>query len=76
MKRKAWALGALATAALAAGAALCLTGCANLGYYWQSVTGHLKVLNAAKPVQEWLDEFERIQLMLRTSGRLRQKHGD
>ena len=56
MKRKAWALGALATAALAAGAALCLTGCANLGYYWQSVTGHLKVLNAAKPVQEWLDD--------------------
>ncbi len=27
-------------------------------------------------VQEWLDEFERIQLMLRTSARLRQKHGD
>lgn len=26
--------------------------------------------------QEWLDEFERIQLMLRTSGRLRKKHGD
>lgn len=25
--------------------------------------------------QEWLNEFERIQLMLRTSGRLRQKHG-
>jgi len=30
----------------------------------------------AAVVQEWLDEFERIQLMLRTSGRLRQKHGD
>jgi thiol-disulfide isomerase/thioredoxin len=27
-------------------------------------------------VQEWLNEFERIQLMLRTSGRLRQLHGD
>jgi thiol-disulfide isomerase/thioredoxin len=27
-------------------------------------------------VQDWLDEFERIQLILRTSGRLRQKHGD
>lgn len=27
-------------------------------------------------VQEWLDEFERIQLMLRTSARLRQLHGD
>jgi hypothetical protein len=26
--------------------------------------------------QDWLDEFERIQLMLRTSGRLRQLHGD
>jgi hypothetical protein len=27
-------------------------------------------------VQDWLDEFERIQLMLRTSARLRQLHGD
>lgn len=26
--------------------------------------------------QEWLNEFERIQWMLRLSGRLRQKHGD
>jgi predicted aminopeptidase len=26
---------------LASLAALCLTGCANLGYYWQSVNGHL-----------------------------------
>jgi hypothetical protein len=26
--------------------------------------------------QDWLDEFERIQLMLRFSGRLRQLHGD
>ena len=35
-------------------AALCLTGCANLGYYWQSVQGHLSLMNAAKPVNEWL----------------------
>ncbi len=27
-------------------------------------------------VQEWLDEFERAQWILRTSSRLRQKHGD
>ncbi|MDA1014310.1 MAG: thioredoxin family protein [Planctomycetota bacterium] len=27
-------------------------------------------------IQDWLDEFERIQWMLRTSGRLRQLHGD
>ena len=27
-------------------------------------------------LQEWLDQFERVQLMLRLSPRLRQKHGD
>ena len=27
-------------------------------------------------VQDWLDEFERVQWILRTSARLRQKHGD
>jgi thiol-disulfide isomerase/thioredoxin len=30
----------------------------------------------AQVVQDWLDEFERIQWMLRTSSRLRQLHGD
>jgi thiol-disulfide isomerase/thioredoxin len=30
----------------------------------------------AAVVQEWLNEFERIQLMLRLSGRLRQLHAD
>jgi hypothetical protein len=27
-------------------------------------------------IQDWLNEFERIQLMLRTSGRLRKLHND
>ena len=27
-------------------------------------------------LQDWLDDFERIQWMLRTSSRLRQLHGD
>lgn len=27
-------------------------------------------------IQEWLDQFERVQLLLRLSARLRQKHGD
>ena len=27
-------------------------------------------------LQDWLDEFERVQLLLRLSGRLREKHGD
>ena len=35
-------------------AALCLSGCANLGYYWQSASGHLKMMNAARPVDDWL----------------------
>lgn len=30
----------------------------------------------ARVVQEWLDQFERAQLILRTSPRLREKHGD
>lgn len=30
----------------------------------------------AAVIQDWLDEFERIQWMLRTSGRLRKLHGD
>ena len=35
-----------------------LSGCASptngVGYYWQSVTGHLKLMHAAKPVDDWL----------------------
>ena len=30
----------------------------------------------AATLQDWLNEFERVQLMLRLSARLRQKHGD
>jgi hypothetical protein len=30
----------------------------------------------AATLADWFNEFERIQLMLRLSGRLRQKHGD
>ncbi|MFP8778464.1 aminopeptidase [Hydrogenophaga sp. RWCD_12] len=37
-----------------------LSGCAATdagpGYYWQSVTGHLKLMQAARPVQEWIDD--------------------
>ncbi len=29
---------------------------ASVGYYWQSVTGHLALMQAAKPLQEWLDD--------------------
>ncbi|MDB5899414.1 MAG: hypothetical protein JWP41_3016 [Ramlibacter sp.] len=41
-------------AALALAATLCLTGCASVPYYWQSVAGHLKILQAARPVGDWV----------------------
>jgi predicted aminopeptidase len=41
-----------------AGGLLCLSGCANLGYYWQSASGHMHMLQSARPVQDWLDDAE------------------
>lgn len=40
---------------LAAGA---LAGCSSLGYYWQSVSGHMQMLNAARPVDDWLADAQ------------------
>jgi predicted aminopeptidase len=38
--------------------ALALPGCASqgstLGYYWQSMQGHLQIMQAAKPVDQWI----------------------
>ncbi len=48
------ALGSVATVA-AALAAVCLgSGCSTLGYYAQSVGGHLDVLQRARPIDAWL----------------------
>ena len=37
---------------------LLLAGCAHptsgLGYYWQSVSGHLRIMQAARPVNDWI----------------------
>jgi predicted aminopeptidase len=36
-----------------------LAGCSSqstVGYYWQSVSGHFAVLQAAKPINQWLDD--------------------
>ena len=38
-----------------------LTGCADLSYYWQSVHGHLTLMRAAKPVQQWVDDAQTAQ---------------
>jgi predicted aminopeptidase len=47
-------------------AALVLAGCSSLGYYWQSVSGHMQMMNAARPVDDWLaDEQTPAQLKQR-----------
>lgn len=57
---------------------LLLSGCAStntgVGYYWQSVSGHLHMMRAARPVQEWLDDAgtpERLRLRLALTQRMR-----
>ena len=47
--RALWVAGALA----GLGA---LSGCSTLGYYWQSATGHLALMHAARPVDAWLQD--------------------
>lgn len=41
---------------------LCLSSCANLtsnlGYYWQSVEGHVSLMKAARPVDDWLADAQ------------------
>ena len=45
----------LGGALLLAAGALCLgSGCSDLGYYRQSVSGHLDLMARAKPVDDWL----------------------
>jgi predicted aminopeptidase len=49
--------GGIAATALLVGAGVCLTsGCSTVGYYARSVTGHLELLQAARPVPQWLDD--------------------
>jgi len=60
---------------LLAGASVCLTsGCSTLGYYAQSVGGHLALVHAAKPVPEWLADEQTsaaLKERLRLSQRIR-----
>jgi predicted aminopeptidase len=61
-----------ASAAIAAMAML--AGCSNLGYYWQTATGHLRVLGAARPVEDWLVDGaapEKLKARLALSQRIR-----
>lgn len=54
---------------------LLLGGCSTVGYYWQSVSGHMKMVNAARPVEEWIGDAqtpERLKARLALSQRIRQ----
>ena len=51
-----------------------LAGCATLGYYWQSVSGHLSLMQAARPIEQWLEgtrASEPLKDKLRLAGRIR-----
>lgn len=37
---------------------VCLSGCATLGYYWQSVSGHMQMMGQARPVDDWLADAQ------------------
>ena len=53
---------------------LCLTGCSSVGYYWQSATGHIRLMGAARPVAEVLEDSsapERLKTRLALSQRIR-----
>jgi predicted aminopeptidase len=63
-----------ALAAVVAGLAV-LAGCSNMGYYWQTASGHLRVLGAARPVDDWLVDGatpEKLKARLALSKRIRQ----
>ncbi len=57
MRGRRWLMAGLGLAgtALLATVLLCLgSGCADLGYYRQSVAGHMDLMSRAKPVDDWL----------------------
>lgn len=57
--------------------ALLLSGCSatlDPGYYWQSVSGHLQMVRAARPVDDWLADAqtsEALRLKLQQAQQLR-----
>ncbi|MBX3658404.1 MAG: aminopeptidase [Ramlibacter sp.] len=72
--RRGLVVGSIAGGVVAGVAALCLSGCANVGYYWQSLSGHLGVMSAARPVSDWLAEDATpgdLKARLRLSQRIR-----
>ncbi len=54
--------------------ALLLGGCSTVGYYWQSISGHMQMVNSARPVEDWIGDAqtpERLKTRLELSRRIR-----
>lgn len=52
-----------------------LSGCASMGYYWQAVAGHLELMQAARPLEQWLADAQtpdRVKERLALAARIRQ----
>ena len=54
MARRAWTVTKVGAALASGVTAVSLTGCSTLSYYLQSVSGHLQMLNAARPIGYYL----------------------
>jgi predicted aminopeptidase len=55
-------------------AVLGVSGCSTMAYYWQSVSGHLQLMNAARPLPEWLQDSqtpEKLKARLELAQRMR-----
>jgi predicted aminopeptidase len=37
---------------------MCLSSCTSVGYYWQSLEGHVALIKAARPVEDWLADAQ------------------
>jgi predicted aminopeptidase len=60
--------------AVLAAAVLGVSGCSTMAYYWQSVSGHLELMNAARPLPEWLQDSqtpEKLKARLSLAQRMR-----
>jgi predicted aminopeptidase len=66
--------GTLGVALLAAGTVCLTSGCSTIGYYAQSVGGHLAIVRAARPVPDWLADPQTppaLKALLELSQRIR-----
>ena len=54
--RKRTSVVSLAILTALAGVIVALGGCASMGYYWQGFQGQMGILNAARPIDDWLTD--------------------